>query len=223
MFRDHDLAADLLTPHFDRLQAEDGYRPHRQPWEVQFYDFVNSHAFVNNEPIGCGSTGGTDCDPARLAMGAANTFLSRGAGSLLHTRAGVRGDYPFWEELNAEAIMTALRGVMALLPETIANGVPCRHHWDCHPFVTEDEIWPDTGGDGVVRAFASEVDGLHYVAALGIRGGYPVEARYAMTVEVFDARDASQRLGIVQLHEGQPWTFRQDDQVRDYLLRISPR
>jgi hypothetical protein len=223
LFRDYDLTSDLLTPHFDRNPGEEGYRPHRQPWEVQFYDQVNTHAFVNNEPIGCGSSVATDCDPARLAMGMANTFISRGAGFLFHLRAGVRGDYPFSEERNAEAIMTALRGMMALLPETIANGTPCRHHWDCHPYITEDEIWPDTGGAGIVRAFSSEVDGTHYVAVLGTREHYPVVARWPMTVEVFDARDTTQRLEVVDLEAGEHWTFRQLGELRDFLHRITPR
>ncbi len=223
LFRDYDLTADLLTPHFDRDRREDGYRPHRQAWEVQFYEHVNTHVFTNNEGIGCGSSVSTDCDPARLAMGMANTFVSRGAGFVFHTVAGVRGDLPFWELPNAEPIMTALRGVMALLPDNIANGATCNTHWDCHPYEHHDQIWPSTGGAGVVRAFCSHIDGVDMCPVMGMRESYFVTAKRRLTVEVFDARDASQRLEVVELDAGQDWTFTPHGDLRDFIHRIAPR
>ena len=222
LFSGQKLTADLLTPHFDRDQREEGYGPHRQPWRAQFYDGVTTPAFVNNEGIGPGSRSGSDSDPARLAMGMLNTFVSGGAGYVFHSRAGVRGDYDFWQEDNAEAIMTAFRGIIALVPRNIANGQNCNHHWGGHPYVDLNQIWPDTGGDGVVRAFASEVDGLFYVAVMGMRNSYQVTAKWPMTVEVFDSRDAT-GLEVVELSAGQDHTFWQHGHLRDYVHRISQR
>ena len=220
LFREQDITADLLTPHFQRVPGEEGYRPHRQPWEVQHYGEVDTTAFVNDEGVGP-SRG--DSDPARLAMGMANTYIARGAGFNLHTGAGVRGDYDFWEEENIEPIMTALRSILHLVPAGIPNGTPKNHHWDGHPYRDEDgaQIWPVTGGDGVVRAYASEVDGAFYVAVMGVKGAYRVTAQWSMRVEVFDPRTGLQ-IADLTLDEGQTLDIRpMDDGLRDFLHRIT--
>jgi hypothetical protein len=56
-----------------------------------------------------------------------------------------------------------------------------------------------------------------------MRESYFVTAKRRLTVEVFDARDASQRLGVVELDAGQDWTFTPHGDLRDFIHRIAPR
>ena len=219
LFDGHAVGADLLTPHFDRDLWEDGYRPQRQPWEVQFYETPIS-AFTNNEPIGPGSSGETEIDPARLAIGLATTFISGGAGFVLHSSAGVRGLEEFGTVVTPD-IMMALRATLDLLPAGIANAERCNHHWDCHPYETHDQIWTDTGGDGVVRAYAVNMGALSYVAVMGLQGSYTVTAKWTMGIEVFDVR-TGERTETVELDEGQEWVFYATP-ARDFIHRITRR
>jgi len=214
------VGADLVTPHFDRRTdtVEAFYRPQRQPWEAQFYDHVLP--FTNNEPIGPGSSGESDADPARLAIGMAATFIAGGAGYVLHSSAGVRGVEQYWDVV-PESVMMALRSTRELLPAGIASAERCNHHWDCHPYETDDQIWPDTGGSGVVRAFAANMGGKSYVAVMGMRESYTVAAKWPMSVEVFDVR-TGERTDVIELTEGQAWTFHEGG-TRDYLHRITRR
>ena len=221
LFSENEVNADLLTPHFDRRinTIETVYRPHRQPWEAQFYDYPLP--FVNNEPIGPGSSGNTDSDPARLAIGMAVTFISGGAGHVLHSHAGVRGDQSY-EDSISEGIMRAMQSVRGLLPNGIANGQRCNHHWSCHPYETNDQIWPDTHEDGVVRSYSSTLDEITYVAVMGMRDTYTVTAKWPMTISVFDVRNGNQ-LESVDLDTDETFIFRQHGTLRDYVHRVTRR
>ena len=221
LFANTDIEADLLTPHFERrTDTVDGfYRPHRQPWEVQGYNTPTT-VFTSNEPIGPGSSTNSENDPARLAIGMAATYISGGAGHVLHSNAGVRGDVDYWSVVSDD-IMRALRSVHALLPGGIANGQRCNHHWDCHPYETDDQIWPDHGGSGgVVRAYASTLNGTTYIAVMGMRSTYTVTAKWPMTIEVFDVR-TGQRLDSVSLDEDQSHVFRPHGSLRDFIHRVT--
>ena len=219
LFDGHAVGADLLTPHFDRETWEEGYRPQRQPWEVQFYDTPIS-AFANNEPIGPGSSGETETDPARLAIGLAATFIAGGAGYVIHSSAGVRGFEDYWTVVTPE-ILGALKATADLLPAGIQNAERCNHHWSCHPYETADQIWTDTDRDGVVRAFAVNMGDMSYVAVMGLRGSYTVTAKWTMGIEVFDVR-TGERTETVELDEGQEWVFYATP-ARDFIHRITRR
>ena len=214
------VGADLVTPHFDRRTdtIETVYRPHRQTWEAQFYD--HPLPFTNNEPIGPGSSGETENDPARLAIGLANTFIAGGAGYVIHSSAGVRGLEDYWTVVTPE-ILTALKATKDLIPAGIQNAERCNHHWACHPYETDDQIWPDTHENGVVRAFAANHDGHSYVVLTGLKESYTVTAKRAMGVEIFDAR-TGERTQTIELSEGQEWTFYEEGS-KDYLHRITQR
>ena len=111
--------------------------------------------------------GETENDPARLAIGLAATLISGGAGYVVHSSAGVRGFEGYWNVVTPD-ILTALKATMDLLPAGIPNGERCNHHWPCHPYESDEQIWPDTDGRGVVRAFAANLDGRSYVAVMGM-------------------------------------------------------
>jgi len=118
-------------------------------------------------------------------------------------------------------ILTALKSIFDLLPDGIQNAERCNHHWPCHPYETDDQIWPDTHSTGVVRAFAANVGSESYVAVMGMRESYTVRARWPMGVEVFDAGTGERKL-TVELSEGQEWTFLEND-AKDSLHRITRR
>jgi len=221
------VGADLLTPHFDRRTdtVETVYRPHRQPWEVQFYETPIS-AFTNNEPIGPGSSGETEHDPARLAIGLATTYLSGGAGYVIHSSAGVRGFEDYWTVVTPE-MLTAIKATSDLLPAGVQNAERCNHHWDCHPYdPVGEQIWPENGEDGVVRAFAANVGERSYVAVMGLRGSYTVTAKRDMGIEVFSVRTGA-RLQTLDLAAGEEYQFVEAEEeaqtLRDFLHRITHR
>jgi len=211
LFEHHAGAAssDLLTPHFSRrVDTIDGpYRCIRQPWEVQFYTGM-LRTFVNNEPVGPGSSGYSEPDPERLASQMLTTYVSKGAAYCLHANAGVRGDRPYWEGVSV-AVMEALQSVRTGLPTAIANGTPHNHHWAGHPYETDDQIWPDTHEDGVVRSYASELHGEYWVSVIGLRGTYRIKAKFPMQVDVVSLTSGA-TLESVTLDAGEAHTFRPD-------------
>ena len=217
---------DILTPHFDRDLREEAYRSARQSWEVQFYDHVPTGVFVNNEPIGCGSSGATICDPDRLVADLLNTMMAKGAAYTYHTDQGVKGVRDFWRVAQIEEFSLAVRSMLNLLPEDIASGVNANHHWDNHPFdyrAVPDQIWTETNGTGVTRAFAMQNAGRWYVVLTGMRQTYEFSPRWPMTVEVFAALDG-ELLETVVLRAGERHTVRQrDSSTRTYVLRVSRR
>jgi len=156
-----------------------------------------------------------------LAIGLATTFISGGAGHVLHSSAGVRGLEDYWTVVTPD-IMTSLRATMDLLPAGIANGEQCNHHWSCHPYEpVGEQIWPETDEAGVVRSFAVNVGNMSYVAVMGLRDSYTVVAKSPMGVEVFDVRTGD-RTEAVELEEGQQWVFHETDS-RDFIHRITRR
>lgn len=215
LFREQDITADLLTPHFDRRidTVEGAYRPIRQPWEVQFYD-TSTTVFTNNEPIGPGSSGESETDATRLAMAMATTYISGGAAYVLHSNAGVRGDQNF-SDVISDDIMRSLEAVRDLVPGDLANGHRQNHHWSGHPYKTVDQIWPETDGSGVVRAYASEIDGMFWVSVMGVLDQYEIEARWDMEIVVYSLVDGVP-LDLIILDKGQHWTFHENDN-RDFL------
>ena len=222
LFREQALTADLLTPHFDRrIDTVEGlYRPVRQPWEVQFYNTPTT-VFTNNEPIGPGSSGAEDMDGSRLAMAMATTYIAGGAGYVLHSAAGVRGDVPFDEAISDE-VMGAMETVHDLIPGDLANGHRQNHHWAGHPYKgIADQIWPETRGSGVVRAYASETAGEYWVGVMGLKGQLDIEARWDMQIAVYSMEDGH-HLDLVILEKGRSWIFHENG-TRDFLHRVSPR
>ena len=139
---------------------------------------------------------------------------------MVHSSAGVRGFEDYWNVVTPD-ILTALKATMDLLPAGIPNGERCNHHWPCHPYESDEQIWPDTDGSGVVRAFAANLDGRSYVAVMGMRDSITVTAKWAMSVEVFDVR-TGERTQTTELLEGQEWTFYEEG-TKDYLHRITQR
>lgn len=180
-------AADLATPHFDRrVDTSDGYyRPVRQPWEMLF-TLDGRLRWANNEPIGPGASGASDDDPERLAMAAAVTWLSGGAGYVLHTGAGIRGGGAadmargrasnIWEVSRIAETFAAIQRVRAMLPANLPNCEPANAHWSTAPFSVDAAT--------VVRAYQSVCpDGTFVALPFGIAGEAVLVARRPVEVD----------------------------------------
>jgi hypothetical protein len=199
-------AATVATEHFERTPSEDGWRPVRQPWG--YWDRqAMPPAFINNEPIGPGASGGdlqdptwvqASTDPLRLACAAGVTWIAGGCAHVLHPAAGI---YPKAEaQVNYSehaALDPALAGVAALrrlLPADLPNWARQNHHWQGHPF----SFAPYTPGDeslahslGCVRAFAATRGADSVCLPIGVMGdttrGYmTLTPKQAMTWTTYD-------------------------------------
>ena len=85
-----------------------------------------------------------------------------------------------------------------------------------------DQIWTETDGSGVVRAYASETAGEYWVGVMGLKDQLDIEARWDMQITIYRVDDGVP-LDLVILKKGQRWTFREIDSTRDFLHRVSPR
>lgn len=182
--------ASLTTWHFERWTGGEGgrWRPVRQPWEAQYRDDL-PRPFVNQEPIGPGSSVESDHDPVRLAMGAVVTWIAGGCVHVVHSGAGIRGRedlHPtagrrpanLWEEPALPPTFALIRALRAALPAWLPRGTrvnvgPGRDH----P-LSVSQLLPAIGRGDLLRAYATEADGGFVVAALAVRDVIPgVEVR----------------------------------------------
>jgi hypothetical protein len=186
------LGIKAMTWHSDRGDGDYKWRQVRQP-----YDFKDYGPLVvsNNEPPGPASSVATNSSPLQLAMMRAVGVMCGGAGFVLHTGTGVYGDgqaHPtagprpanFWEIDNIDAIVSAVRGVDALLPEGVENWrvantvapLQPHHHWE------------GDSGDGVNKAYSAlSADGRWVQMPCGVRGHVRLTPSYPLSdVTVFD-------------------------------------
>ena len=194
------IGINCMTWHSDRGSGDYKWRQVRQG-----YDSKNFKPFVlsNNEPAGPGSSVNTNTSPLQIAMTRAVGIVCGGAGYVLHTGSGVFGDghgHPtagprpanFDEIDNIDAIVDALRGIDALLPEGCEN-------WDVQvsrstdssnraaPF-TPHHHWEGSTGDGVNKAYSALAeDGQWIQMPCGVRGHVALTASYPVdAVTVYD-------------------------------------
>lgn len=190
--------ADIGTIHFDRdvRKADGPWRPVRQPWEYVYAPDVPAIG-SNNEPIGPGSSVAQDDDPMRLVSGAIASYVSGLSLYVYHAHAGIRGLAGEGEvsDLPAASSYNALR---KLVPSDLPNWSRKNAHWADSPFkvyardaqgrLYPDSMWPDMpgGSTGAVRAYGAVKGNDFFVYPMGIRGSVRLEARRAMSVELFD-------------------------------------
>lgn len=186
--------ATLATWHFDRWTGGEGqmWRPVRQPWEAQYRDDVPA-GFVNQEPIGPGSSVASDNDPVRLAMAAVVTWVAGGAVHIVHSGAGIRGKedvHPtagrrpanLWEEPALPPTFRLITTIRARLPHWVPHGMrvnvgPGRPH----P-LSVDDLLPAIARHALLRAYATvRSPGGFVCAALDVRDEIIADARYPVT------------------------------------------
>jgi hypothetical protein len=194
-------AATVATEHFERTPTEDGWRPVRQPWG--YWDRPGCPpAFINNEPIGPGASGGSrddaawllaSTDPLRLAIGAAETWLIGGCAHVLHCAAGI---YPrvetetnYWEHATLDATFAAIRALRERLPVDLPNWARQNHHWPGHPCT----FAPYQPGDeslahrqGCVRAYAATHGAEWVCLPFGVMGEMTMTPKQAGSWRAYD-------------------------------------
>lgn len=186
--------ADLATIHFDRdIGREEGrWGPVWQPWSL-----ADCGAFVgsNNEPIGPGASVSMEDDPTRLAAAALTTWVAGLPLHVFHSGAGVRGDIDISEMAGADAFAHVVGLVPADLPawdrrHGDESDAPLRFFAeDADGTMIPDASWTDVlepPRSGVVRAFGAIQGTELVVVPIGILGSVTVEARRAMSIEVWE-------------------------------------
>lgn len=176
--------ADIGTWHFDRDTSKaDGYwRPVRQPWEYQFTDGMPK-AGSNNEPIGCGSSVVSDCDPMRMVMGALNTYVSGLPLHVYHSSMGVRGIEDF-TQINQSAT-TAFKNIRKYLPDNLTNWSLQNAHWVDYPFIGDNIGEMSTTSSGAVRAYGALAGESFIIFPIGIMNYLDIKPKKAMHVDIY--------------------------------------
>jgi hypothetical protein len=145
----------------------------RAPRQVRDPIISTPLAWANDEPIGPQSSVVADDDPLRLTMGAALTWLAKGAWHTLHTGAGVQGGGPqdlargrcanIDEVPNIVAILDGINAVRAVLPADLANWTFGNNNktFPQYPFEV-DPIIPMVEDGRLLRAFGA-VNGDRFI------------------------------------------------------------
>jgi hypothetical protein len=189
--------ANLLTPHLPRqVVRESG------PWQYVLQTWqpwlASPLAWTNDEGEGPQSSVAADDNPLRLVMYAGMTWLSGGAGFVLHTGAGVGGGDQsskargrtanVWEVANIEATLAGITALRRLLPADIPNWQ--RHNsnekfsgypWDTLPISTLIERNQLAGAYA-----ATSANGRIVALVLGASAPVPFTSRFPMHVDVHD-------------------------------------
>lgn len=193
------LRLAIMIRHTERNAGDYGWRDVRQS-----YDFNNDRPLVGAdwEGPGPGSSGSVNTNPLQLAMKRALAAICGAPIFILHTGTGVYGDGKpsssgalrppnFWEIDNIDAIVSAVRGVVALLPAGVSNWTVANTQWQppnpVAPFQPHNH-WEGDAGDGVNKAYSALApDGRVIQLPCGVRGRVRLKASYALSgVTVYD-------------------------------------
>ena len=187
--------------------ADHGCRDARQDW-----DFHEDRPYIGAdwEGPGPGSSGAVQNRPIILAMKRAIGIMCGAPIFVLHTGTGVYGDGKpsssgeprppnFWEIPNIDAIVSAIRGVVELLPAGLPNWQQANTQWQppnpVAPFQPHhhwegDGAVDDKGNrnDGVNKAYSALAgDGRVIQMPLGVRESVRLAASYPLRdVTVYD-------------------------------------
>jgi hypothetical protein len=191
--------ANMLTAHLPREAVGDGiagmWHYVRQTWDPWL---VSQLPWTNDEGKGPQSSVAADDDPLRLVMYAGLTWLSGGAGFVLHTGSGVGGGDAasagrgrvanIWEVSNIEQTFAGITALRSLLPADLPNWK--RHNsnerfpgypWETQPISRLIET------NQLVRSFAATSDDGRIVAMpIGAAAPVPFTPRFPMHIAVHD-------------------------------------
>lgn len=215
-------AADLATVHFSRntRTPEGGWLPVRDPYRAG--NLPRVPPVSSNEPIGPGSSVGSESDPIKLCAAAVFAYLANLPAYVYHSRAGVYGYVRCCPPAGGEERFETSAGISAyqflhrILPPDLASwarndgigpGAPLTVFCNHQP----DRYWPDVKqpSDGCIRNIGS-VQGKDFVCfPMGILGGgVTFQARRPVRFQVINpltgAVISSHRLGT-----GDRFTFPQ--------------
>jgi hypothetical protein len=196
----HGSAADLATVHFSRdtRTIEGGWLPVRDSYRAGQLPGVPP--VTSNEPIGPGSSVGSESDPIKLCSAAVFAYLASLPGYVFHSRAGIYGYEkccpPGGAELRFEETpgIDAFRHLRRLLPADLPNWTRNDGIEPSAPFTAfchgqPNRFWPEVNHatNGCVRNIGSTRGDQFVTLPMGIQsGGVTLEARRAVEFEVLN-------------------------------------
>ncbi len=192
--------ASLATVHFSRdtRSREGGWFPVRDAYRAGNLSGVPP--VISNEPIGPGSSVGSENDSVKLCAAAVFGYLANLPGYVFHSRAGVYGFQqccppagPRLDYENAPGI-GAFQHVRELLPPDLPNWTRNNGTEPSSPFTVfcnskADSYWPDVANatNGCVRNIGSAKGNAFVCLPMGIHvNGVKLEARRALHFEIAD-------------------------------------
>jgi hypothetical protein len=186
-------AAGITTEHFDRNCGtfEGGWLPVRDPWRVQDAVTAGVPPVSSDEPIGPGSSVCSETDPIKLVSAACFAWIAKLPSYVLHSRAGVRGDYRF-EDMSG---VNDFRHLRDIIPSDMPNWTRNDGKETAAPFTVycdgyANQYWTDPGRSGATTGCHRNIGGskcLEFVCyPQGIRaGGVTLQARRDMSFNVY--------------------------------------
>jgi hypothetical protein len=195
-----DSAADLATIHFSRdtRTSEGGWLPVRDSFRAG--NLPGVPPVSSNEPIGPGSSVGSESDPIKLCAAAMFAYLANLPSYVYHSRAGVFGYVrccpPAGDEesFDDSAGINAYRHVRQILPPDLANWVRNDGLEPSAPFTVfcngqPNQYWPHVNRptNGCVRNIGG-IKGEAFVCfPMGILdGGVTLQARRPAQFQVYN-------------------------------------
>jgi hypothetical protein len=187
---------DIGICHLDRDQSKSEMqdRPWRQAWDVG----LEGMRWIDNEPIGPGSSVNTEDRFKVLRSHRLVAFISRAFATCFHSKAGVRGDELMVDMPGYSKIPYAKQFLPGNLPngqQQNANSKFPDRHWDV------DNIRSDNG-KGVVRVYGNQLDGVQYTVAFGPVSDFKLTARYNLYVNCFQ-QDIKDKLWEIDMLKGE--------------------
>lgn len=223
--------ANVVALHLERNTSGTGlmWRPVRQAWEMPFAS--PDLGRVNQEPIGPQSSVSDDDDPLRLTMAAALTWLSGGAGYVLHTGAGVRlggredvalrRPANVWQVSRIAETFAGLRSVRALLPDDLPNWQ--RHNTNRNypntPFANVDQLQALVDSGQLLRMFSATKGGRIVAMPIVAKADIPMVFKWAVHLKVHDPMTGALRQAV-DVDAGGPFTLPATDAA---ILLAEPR
>jgi hypothetical protein len=193
-------AADLATVHFSRdiRTVEGGWLPVHDSYRAGQLPGVPPVS--SNEPIGPGSSVGSESDPVKLCSAAAFAYLANLPSYVYHSRAGVFGyarccpPAGAAERFEDSAGIDAFRGIRPNLPPDLASWVRHDGLEPSAPFTVYCDnrpnlYWPSVAHprDGCVRNIGSTKGSQFVCLPMGIlENGVMLAARRAVQFDVHD-------------------------------------
>jgi len=191
--------------HLDRdtTRSEMQDRPWRQPWDVGLLN----HPWIDNEPIGPGSSVASERRAEVLRSHRLVALLSGAVATCFHPDEGIRG---FGNAQDVPGYVECARAARFLSPN-VANGekqnananFPNRH-WD----LPNEFLRAGNGNTrGVVRAYGTQVDGAQYTVPFGPVSSYYLVARYDLDVTVHSQVGEGRSLDPITVRAGSALSF----------------
>lgn len=204
--------------HLDRdtTKGEGQDRPWRQGWDHG----LTGRRWIDNEPIGPGSSVNREARPDVLRSHRAVNFVCGAFASCLHGKPGVRGDIP-WD---AEPAYFQAPKAVRFLPGLLPAGRPhnANPKFPGRPFdVPAGFIRAENGNTrGIVRCYTRELAEVFYSIPFGPVSAYELRAVRPLRIACYQ-QDLGEQLWERDVAAGDVIAF--DNPACDYLLVSRPR